>query len=117
MDENVEMTARTSLRIVQNMRAVGLELGHDGGEIGNLEGYMMEPFAVLGDELCDHRFGPGGLDQLDTRAACRQHRNLHLFLFHGLAEDDRKAKLLLVEFQRLFKGAHRDSQMINLESV
>jgi len=117
MDENVEMAASAGARFVQQSRAMCFEALHRAAEIRHLERDVMQTFAALLDEFCDHRIGTGGFQQFNARAASGQHDDVDLFLFHRFARAGGESELLRVEPERGVERPDRDPKMINVEFV
>ena len=117
MDKDVEMAARAALRFAQKARAVLLERGHSGGEIGHAEGDVMQAFTALGEEAADDGVLFGWLQQFNARAAGWKHGDVYFLMRDGFARGYGEAELLLIELQRHVDGADGDAQVINLHGA
>ncbi len=117
MYKNVEMAARAPLRFAQEPRAVLLERGHSGGEIGHAEGDVMQTFTALGEEAADDGVLFGWLQQFNARAAGWKHGDVYFLMRDGFARGYGEAELLLIELQRHVDGADGDAQVINLHGA
>ena len=56
MDKDVAMPAGADLDIFRDQAdAVFFQTSDGCGQVGNAEGHMVQAFAALGDEFCNHR--------------------------------------------------------------
>ena|ERR1035438_369952 len=99
MDEDIKMASGAGAGIVQQARALGSETIDDGGEIRDFESDVMEAFAALFYELCNHGIGFGGFEQFDARFSSGEHCDSHFFLFYGFALGLGESELVFVELE------------------
>lgn len=114
MYKNVEMAARAALRFAQEPRAVLLERGNTGGEIGHTEGDVMQAFTALGEEAADDGVLFGWFQKFDARAAGGKHGDVYFLMRNSFARGHAEPELLLVELQRPVDGADGDAQVIDV---
>src|SRR5882724_8608367 len=113
MNKNVEVSAGADLDFLgYKARARLFEILHGLREIGNVDGYVVQPFAALLDELGDHRIRTRGFQQLNAALAQRNHRYLYLLMRHGFFTQNFQPELF-VELARLRQRLYRDSEMVN----
>src|SRR5216684_4046917 len=113
MHEDITMSSGAHLDLFgYEPRTALLKIADDRGQIGDMQGDVVQPFAALCDEFRDHRIVAGGLQQFNAALAHGNHRHLNLFMGDNFLFGHLRPKVL-IEPARLGQRFDGDTEMVD----
>ena len=100
-------------RLVDQLRALSPQAVELGGDVGDLEGDVVEPGPAAREEPADRRFRAERVKKLDTRAADTERGGLDALVGDGLAMLERRAEERGVRGDRRVQVLDRDPDVVN----
>src|ERR1700674_2156966 len=113
MHEHIPMPASARLDLIRYQAySVALQFCNGCRQIRNAETNMVQPLAVLGDELSNGRIVRSRFQQFQAALAHRHHHQPNFFLLNGFFWRNAQSQLLVNGLRRR-QRLHCDTKMIN----